>query len=202
MNKIRVILVSLLVLLFAASAWGQGEQQMSKEEQEMMQKWMVFATPGAPHQWLEKFTGEWTTDMTMWMKPSTPPLKGKGVETAKMILGGRYLEENFSGDAPGMPQMEGRNIIGYDNFKKKYVSYWIDNAGTGIYYSEGTVDKDGTLLTFMGTWDDIMTGGKVEVTMTYKYIDADTHFMEMYQKGGIFGDKPFKSMTVEYKRKK
>ena len=37
-------------------------------------------------------------------------------------------------------QFKGMGVEGYDNVKKKFVSSWIDNMGTGIQFSEGTYD--------------------------------------------------------------
>lgn len=66
----------------------------------------------------------------------------------KMILGGRFLQQEVNGEMMGMP-MNGIGITGYDNLKKKYVGFWIDNMGTGMYTMEGEMDKEGKACTYL-----------------------------------------------------
>ena len=200
----NVLVVSLLLIFFLGSGLnlsGQDQGKQSKEEQEMMKKWMDFSTPGPNHKYLEFFAGEWDAVGKMWMMPGTPPIELKQEMKAKMLMDGRYLKYSFKGNFNGMP-FEGMDITGYDNFEKKFISIWIDNSGTGIYMSEGTLDSTGKIRTETGMWNDIVTGGKNKVKMVYKTVDNDTFHFDMFMSGGMYGDKEFKSMEVTYTRKK
>lgn len=202
MKMFKVLVVSLLVTLLLGSGLGlPGQEQQSKEEQEMMKKWMDFSTPGPNHKYLEFFAGEWDAVGKLWMKPGDAPVDSKQEMKAKMLMGGRYLKYSIKGNYMGMP-FDGMSITGYDNFEKKFISIWIDNWGTGIYMTEGTLDAAGKIRTETGVWNDILSGGTNNVKMVYKTVDNDTVFYEMYMSGGIYGEKEFKSMEITYTRKK
>lgn len=204
MKLFKVLIVGLLVLGFLGTGLdmvGQEKPQMSKEEQEMMKKWMAYATPGANHKYLEGFTGEWDAVAKQWMKPGEPPMINKMPMKAKMIMGGRYLKYSIKGTMMGMP-FEGVSITAYDNLEKKFISMWLDNMGTGIYMTEGTLDKTGKIRTETGLWNDIASDGKAKVKMVYTTVDKDNILFEMYMSGGIYGEKEVKTMEVTYTRKK
>lgn len=201
MKMIKTLIVGLLVAWFIGSGITAHGQEASKEEQEMMKKMAAFATPGPNHKYLESFTGDWTAEVKMWMQPGQPPVTTQYKMTSEMIMGGRYFHYHVKGSFMGMP-FEGKSIIGYDNFKKKFVSMWIDNMGTGIYMTEGTLDKTGKVRTETGLWDDIATGGKVKVKMVTKSGDKDKFLFEMYYAGGMYGPKEVKAMEIAYTRKK
>lgn len=199
-----MLIVGLSVLLFIGPGLdlaGQEKSQMSKEEQEMMKKWMDYSTPGANHKYLESFAGEWDALVKQWMKPGDPPISTKQEMKAKMLLGGRYLKYTVKGMMIDMP-FEGMSITAYDNLEKKFISMWIDSMGTGIYMTEGTLDKTGKIRTETGLWNDITTGGKTKVKLVYKTVDNDNVFFEMYMSGGMYGDEEVKSMEITYTRKK
>ena len=52
----------------------------------------------------------------------------------------------------------GIGFIGYDNVSKKYVSTWMDTAGTGMMWSTGTMDASGKVLSMKATVNDPSTG--------------------------------------------
>jgi hypothetical protein len=201
MKLFKMLVITLLVLSFVGSGLVLTAQEPSKEEQEMMKKMMAYATPGANHKYLENFAGKWDAVTKMWTKPGAPPMESKQELKMKMIMGGRYLTYSIKGAFMDMP-FEGMMITGYDNFKKKLLSVWVDSMGTGIYMTEGTFDKSGKIRTETGLWDDIFTGGKTKVKMVYKFVDKDKILFEMYMSGGMYGDKEIKSMEATYTRKK
>lgn len=106
----------------------------------MMKAWEKYATPGSEHADLAKMEGEWTTEMED-LTPGMGGEKSTGTSTAKMIMGGRILQEEFKGTTMGMP-FEGMALTGYDNQLKQYWSTWIDSMGTGIMTSRGTASGD------------------------------------------------------------
>ncbi len=201
MKIIKRLSVNLLVMVFLVSCLGVAlnAQEMSKEDQEMMKKWQAYATPGDNHKYLDSFSGEWTAAGKSWMKPGAPPIVSKNEVKAKMIMGGRYHKSHFKGTMMGMP-FEGIAVTGYDNFKKKFMSIFFDNMGTGFYKSSGTLDKSGKVRTETGLWDDFMTGAKTKIRLVTKSIDNDKFIFEMYGMGP--DGKEFKSMELVYTRKK
>src|SRR5690606_6766582 len=41
--------------------------------------------PTKEHDWLQKFVGEWESEVEIVMDPSQPPMLGKGTESTRMI---------------------------------------------------------------------------------------------------------------------
>ncbi len=156
---------------------------------ELMQKWAQYALPGEFHDRFEFHKGKWDSTYTIWMEgPDKPPVIGKTVVSSKLIFGGRFLESRmrgttqmeFNGEKMEIP-IEGIGYLGYDNFKKKFVHFWIDNGGTGIYYSEGTPDETGKVTTFFATVDEWQTGERDKpYKMVQTIIDENTIKMVLY----------------------
>ena len=178
---------------------AKGHEPSPAEMQEMMKKWMEFATPGAAHKFLDVFTGKWETSVRMWMAPDAQPMETKGSAETRWIMDGRYLLEEGSGQVMGMP-FRNMLIAGYDNFKKKYVISYLDNLGTGIYGGEGDIDMQKKVMTSLGKMDDPMTGEKDKlVRYVTRLISKDKFVLEMYDLVG----KPeeFKAVEITYTRK-
>jgi hypothetical protein len=201
MKPFGILILCLMVVLFLGSGLILNAQEQSKEEQEMQKKWAEYSTPGPNHKYLESFTGEWEAAGKMWMNADSQPIPINGEMKGEMILGGRYYKYSYKSEFMGMP-MEGVSIIGYDNFNKEFFTFWIDNMGTGMFTTRGTLDKTGKIRTETGLWDDIMSGGKDKVKIITRTIDKDKFGFEMYMSGGMYGDKEFKSMEIIYTRKK
>ena len=64
-------------------------------------------------------------------------------------------------------QFKGMGVEGYDNVKKKFVSSWIDNMGTGIQFSEGTYDPATKTFTYTSEIE-MMPGMKTPVREVIK----------------------------------
>ena len=133
-----------------------------------MQAMMAAMTPGEHHEHLKKLVGNHNYTMKMWMDPTAPPTESTGKRTAELLLGGRFLQEKFTGTFMGMP-FEGIGLMGYDNVKKEYVGTWIDNMGTGMMTSHGQCDKTGWTMTGEGT--DPTTGKTWTSRSVVKIVD-------------------------------
>jgi len=149
-------------------------------EEEMMKKWEESATPGPAHKLLDQFIGEWNVASKWWMDPAAPPMESKGTSSARWILGGRFIQDDFNGEFMGKP-LKGLGLTGYDNFKKKYNSFWADEGGTAMFTSTGTASADGKTFTFTGPMDDPMTGEKDKnIKFVIKMESKDRHVFEMF----------------------
>jgi hypothetical protein len=181
-----IVLASGLLLGVMATAADGGKAPADKktggaEQAEMMKKWQEYATPSAGHKPLESLVGEWNVEARYWMGgQGDSPMSSKGTAKVRWILGNRYLQEEFSGEMMQMP-FQGMGITGYDNFKKKYVSTWIDSMGTGLFTSEGTADEGGKVLTFTGKMDEPATGEKDKpAKYIVRILGPDKHEFEMH----------------------
>jgi hypothetical protein len=195
--KLALRWVLSLVCLTCLNAAAQNSDQAM---QEIMKRMEAAATPGSEHKLLAEMAGEWDVETTMWWgAPDAPPSKSKGKASQKMILGGRYLQGDFEGEAMGRP-MKGLGLTGYDNFNKKYVSVWIDDLGTAVTTSEGSADASGKVLTFNGKMDDPGTGEKQKpFKIIIRIQSADKHAFEMHDLA--LGEKS-KIMEMIYTRRK
>jgi hypothetical protein len=180
----------------AASPEQTKEAAAAASEKEM-EAWMAYMTPGEMHKMLATGVGEWNQEVTMWMDPTQPPTTSQATCMVSMLYGDRYQESVSKGDMMGMP-FEGKATIAYDNAKKVFQSTWIDNMGTGIMYMEGPYDPKTKTITMTGTMVDPMTGKIEKVRETFKFIDDNNQFMEMFvTKNG----KESKCMEIKFARK-
>ena len=160
----------------------------------MMEVYMKMGTPGVPHKVLANLVGSWTTKTRAWMEPDKPPMEDTGTCEQKMLLDGRYLQQEYTGKMMGS-LFKGINVIGYDNHTKKYVSTWVDSMSTGIYFFEGTASADGKIITQMSSYDDPVRGPTVWRSIT-RIVNIDTLEYEMYLTSSGGKEEKIMEMTV------
>ena len=215
MTRARWMTFPVLVLALAVPAAAQEPAKEAKaaakpvakpvakpaapNQEEMMKAWTAYMTPGERHAHFAKLAGSWTTRTKSWMDPAKPPEETTGSCELKVVLGGRYLEQRFEGSMMGQP-FSGIGYTGYDNAKKKYESYWIDTAGTGMMILTGTPDKTGKKTVYTGSMLDPTNGKKVALRSVDTEVDADNLLFEMWMSGP--DGKMAKSMEMVYTRKK
>jgi len=183
-----------------ATATGQPDPQ------EMMKQMMEMSKMNENHKLLADMNGSWNYSIKMWMSPdpNAKPQESKGTATRKSAMGGRYAMMDVTGtmQMPGPDgkmknmQFKGMGVDGYDNVKKKFVSSWIDNMGTGIQFSEGTYDPASKTFTFASEME-MMPGMKTPVRETLKVTDKDHMQMEWYE---THGGQEKKTMEIAYTR--
>ena len=187
----------LFFLVIASPVIAEGEKpHIQTDPQAMMEAYAKLATPGEPHKLFASLAGSWTTTTKTWMEPGKPPMKTTGSAEMKMLLGGRFLQQDFTGDMMGQPY-SGMGISAYDNLRKRYVSTWIDTMGTGIFVMEGTASPDGKFITLTGQHEE-PGGGHMTHRAIWKIVDNNTQTFEMY--GTMTHDKEMKMMEIIYTR--
>ena len=175
----------------------QKRQQEKMDTEAMMEVYRKLGTPGAQHRLLASMAGSWDTKIRSWMEPGTLPMESTGTSEQKMILGRRFLQQEFTGEMMG-GTFTGIGVTGYDNHTKKYVSTWMDSMGTGIFFFEGTGSADGKTITQESRYDDPIKGPMKWRSVT-KIVDANTHVFEMF--GTDKSGKEEKMMEITYTRK-
>jgi len=171
------------------------EKQM--DPQAMMEMYQKLATPGEPHKLFASLAGSWTTKTKEWMEPGKPPTESTGTAEMKMLLDGRFLQQEFTSQMMGQP-FSGIGIDGYDNLRKRYVTTWIDTMGTGIFQMEGTASADGKTITLKGRHDE-PGGGQMTHRAVWKIVDSNTQTFDMY--GTHKHGKEMKMLEIAYTRK-
>ncbi|RJQ87923.1 MAG: DUF1579 domain-containing protein [Desulfobacteraceae bacterium] len=172
------------------------EKEGKMDMQAQMEIHAKMSQPGASHKLLESMEGSWTAKTTTWMEPGQPPVESASTSENQMILGGRYLHQEFSGDMMGTP-FKGIGINGYDNFKKKFVSIWMDSMSTGIFYFEG--EGQGKTITQVCHAEDPVKGPVTWRSIT-RIEDHNTHKFEMF--GTDKSGKEEKMMEIIYTRRR
>jgi hypothetical protein len=155
--------------------------------------------PGKEHAWLKALEGVWDVHCKFTMAPDQAPVEMKGVETARVGLGGFWLTAEFKGEMAGAP-FEGRSTLGYSPFKKKYVGTWIDGMVPHLFVSEGELDATGKILTMTAEVIDPATGKPGKERWVTEIQDADTHTFTFYGHGP--DGKERKTGEIRYTRKK
>ena len=198
MRFIYLAVTTLCVTLAVATALAKdkkSEKQM--DPQAMMETYKKLATPGEPHKLFASLAGSWTTKTKEWMEPDKPPMESTGSAEMKMLLDGRFLQQEFTGDMMGQ-RYSGVGISAYDNLRKRYVTMWIDSMGTGIFTMEGTASADGKTITLKGQHAEL-GGGQMTHRAVWKIVDSNTQTFDMY--GTHEHGKEMKMMEITYTRK-
>jgi hypothetical protein len=162
------------------------------------QKWKEFSTPGDMHKLLEKLNGTWSSEVQTWMDESAPPAKAKATNIQTSSFGGRYFNTKFNSSMMGQP-FEGASVTGYDNAKKKFVSVWYDNMGTGLVHMEGDYDETNKTFSWNGTQTDFLTGKNTSIREVMVIKDDKTYTMTMYGPGADGKEMKFMEGTFTKK---
>ena len=198
MRLIHLAVTGLCVALTVSAGMAKDKKpEKQMDMQAVMETYAKLATPGEPHKQLASLAGSWTTQTKEWMEPGKPPTESTGSVEMKMVLGGRFLQQEFSGEMMGHPY-SGIGISAYDNLLKRYVSTWIDTMGTGVFVMDGTASADGKTITLKGQHAEL-GGGHMTHRAVWKIVDGNTQTFDMY--GTHHGGKEMKMMEITYTRK-
>jgi hypothetical protein len=190
-------------LLLALGITGAARLAGSEEDpfsEEMMKRWKEISTPGERHKDLGRFVGTWDVELKMLM-PGAPPQVTKGTAEYSWLMEGRWLQERLKGEMMGQP-FDGFGVFGWDNFKKEYVSSWVDSMSTAMAHSEGVpVDPDGKVVVQWGTMDEPLTGEHDKaVKLVTRMSGPDKFTFEIWDMG--IGESGAVVMQFTYTRKK
>jgi hypothetical protein len=201
-TKRLYLAVLLLVPLGAALARPQEKQAApagAPKDDPAMAKMIEYGKIGPHHERLASRLGTWSAVVKIEMEPGSPPSESQGTSEMRWIMGGRFLQDTFAGEFMGQP-FHGLGTTGYDNLKQKYVSTWIDDMSSGIYYSEGTYDPAKKTFTFTGEAPNEGFTGFVKTRMTETWLDDDHFTVQSFVPGP--DGKERKSMEIHFTRVK
>jgi hypothetical protein len=195
MHTSRLLALSLCLATLGASC---SSTRPAATQDEVMQRWTEFMTPGAGHAHLAPHVGNWSLLVRMIASPGAEAQESKGTSTVQWILDGRYIQDTTTGEFQGQP-FHGQGLTGFDNLKNVYTSTWVDNLGTGILVSEGTYDEATRTFHYASSMPDLMyANAYVPSRSTERWIDGD-HFVVQSFTPGADG-KEFMSMELQYSR--
>lgn len=167
------------------------------DEAAMMAAWEKAMTPSEGHRRLEPMVGSWRARTEFAMGPDAPAQVSDGVSENRLVLGGRFLEQVYSGEAMEMP-FEGIGYTGFDNVRGKYVGTWMDSAGTGIMTSLGIGKPSGEAIDTVSEALDPF-GQPVRFDCKVRIESRDRHTFEMWTKAP--DGRRYRAMRIEYDRK-
>jgi hypothetical protein len=189
-----------LVALVRAAEEGATAASAKKapSQEEAMAAMMKAAAPGPEHQKLKIMEGDFKAEVTA-MSPDGKEEKSTGTTHNEMILGGRYLKNEYSGTMMGTP-FKGGGLMGYDNMKKKYVMVWVDEMSTQMMMSEGSLDESAKTITTTCAVDCPIDNTKKNIKQVFTLTDEDHHNFDLYEVGA--DGKETKMLTIKYTRTK
>jgi hypothetical protein len=144
--------------------------------QEMMKRMM----PGDGHTIFARMAGKWTNTIKIWSStsPTAPPIESTSQSESKLILGGRFVQEEASGSVMRMP-MQRMSILGYDNLTKVYTLIFYSNMETATNIATGKLEADGKTLTLRGEFQEPQ--GKYGFKNIVRMESDDVHIFESYR---------------------
>lgn len=154
--------------------------------------------PGPIHKFLAKRAGEYTT-ITKFSGPGIPDSPPtKGTSKIKSILGGRFVQQEDSGEMLGK-KFTSVHLDGYNNLTKTFESTWIYTGGTGMMSMTGKSDDGGKTIHYVATYSKD-AGKKETMYIDTKHIDDDNFEVVLYSKLPDGAKGPM--MHMKYTRKK
>ncbi|MCH9648169.1 MAG: DUF1579 domain-containing protein [Deltaproteobacteria bacterium] len=196
-----LLFAALLALLLAFPAHGEeGEKTISTDQlAAMMEKARTITQPSEHHQALKRFLGTWETALSITMGGGRSPAE-KGETTFSWLIDGRWVQGKGKGTLMGLPS-ETFMLLGYDNFKKSYVTASVSNMDTAMITSEGDMDPGGKALLTYGTLDEYLTGEHDKMVKTiWRFLSEDEILMELHDLP--IGENHTQVVEIRFKRKK
>lgn len=205
--------MNLATLVFASfAAFGAGAlwvqetkpkrftHPQPKDMNEGMARWMETMKPSLAHERLSELVGKYELTMRMWMAPGQPPSETKGASEFVWFAEGKWLQENWDIAMFGQPS-KGLSILGYDNFKQRYVWSKVDSLQTCLSSAFGHFDASGDNLILWGTIDEPMTPEQdKQVKYVYRGFGQDKFVLEVHDM--MIGETNTKVLEFEYRRRK
>jgi Protein of unknown function (DUF1579) len=183
---VGVAMVGWFLLPLAAVAQEKKEKQPE----------MPFDAPGDVHKQMSVLAGIWDVEVTYIFGGKEN--KGNAKCEAHWILDGRFLQQDYKSSLMGTP-FTVLQYLGYDNRKKKTIELMMDTMNTGVLHNEGSISKDGKVITNEGDYlDPAGKVGKLRTVTTV--IDQDHYTLEWFQ---VEADgKATRMVSMKHTRKK
>lgn len=120
--------------------------------------------PGAEHQAMAAFVGNWTFAGELKPGAMGPGGKMTGTDRITWLPGGFFVERKFEGTIAGLGEMKGTEIFGYDAAKKTYTYVGFDSMGG---HGSGTLTPKGNVWTTGGTMNMHGMTSRERCTLTF-----------------------------------
>ena len=187
--KMTVLIASLCVSLSLSA--------FAAEDPAAMEAMKKIGAPGEKHAALKPLVGKWTTTVKFWSAPNATPEVSSGTSEKMMVLGDRFLKEDYTGTMMNMP-FNGIGMTGYDNVKQSYVATWSDTNSTAVINLEGSADGSGKVITTTGECKNPMTKKPMKMKMVTRIEGNDRHVFENWMRDPK--GKEYRAVEIVYTR--
>jgi len=202
-----LIAASLALAAFGAGALSVQDKPsdrfthpVSKDADGGMARWMATMKPGPAHARLKELLGSYETTMRIQGMGGGGAIESKGSAEVTWFAEGKWLMVRQKGELFGRP-VETLTLLGYDNFKERYVSCKIDSLTTEMQTSMGLFDASGDNLILWGVIDEAMTPEQDKmVKYVYRGFGKDAFTFEVHDM--MIGEEHTKVVEIENRRKK
>lgn len=160
-------------------------------------EWAALSKPGPSHRLLETFVGKWDVQLTFWSDPKAAGESSVGTSQISWMLGGRFLQEHFSGKVAG-EEYVGLGIMGYDNGSRTFKNVWVDSLNTALTTAEGRYDPETSTFVLESQLYDPLISGVKTITSTLQINSANSYTFSMRDISPE--GKPFTSLEMRYTR--
>jgi hypothetical protein len=152
------------------------------------------AQPGPEHERLAQQVGKWNYEFKMWMEPGGSPMVYSGTSESKMILDGRFLQNDGLTGAGTPMETKSVHIYGFDRRKQEYTLVGFDTWGTYWVTAAGKFDEKKNAIVMHGSDYDPIMGFTQEFDFVYQFKGPDTSVFEV-----IFTDSVMSKGTGAFK---
>ncbi|MEN9847094.1 MAG: hypothetical protein RIS36_2241 [Pseudomonadota bacterium] len=153
--------------------------------------------PGASHEVLTTFVGEWNVDVLSRSSPDANPKRSSARSSASWVLGYRYVREKYKSLEMG-PRYEGLGYLGYDAGAQVYSSVWMDSFNTSIATSRGVFNPETETFALKGEIYDPLLGRMKETRTLIQILSTDSYKITMVDRTAR--GKDFISLELTYNR--
>ena len=161
------------------------------------EEFAALSQPGASHEVLKNFVGEWNVDVVSWSAPDANPSRSSARSSSAWILGYRYVREKYKSLEMG-PRYEGLGFLGYDAGARVYSSVWMDSLNTSIATSKGVYNPETAAFAMKGEVYDPLLGRMKETRTLIQVLSPDSYKITMVDRTARGED--FTSLQLTYNR--
>jgi hypothetical protein len=171
---------------------------MPKDMKEGMQRWVATMKPGPAHERLKELLGDY--DIVI-RNPMAGSQEIKSTGTISWLAEGKWLKLEWSGMTMFGKPGSGLWVLGYDNFKERYVGMMVDSLQTCMNTMSGHFDMSGDNLILWGTIDEPATPEQDKyVRYIFRGYGKDAFTFEIHDM--MIGESNTKVIEMAFTRKK
>jgi hypothetical protein len=199
--------LAVLAVLASGLHWMQATKPqrfthaLPKDADGGMARWMLTCKPGPAHARLAELLGTYEIVTRIRMGEGQPALELKSRGEFSWLVEGKWLQLRYTGTMMDGQPGSGLWLLGYDNFKERYVTTMVDSMQTCMNSASGHFDASGDHLFLWGTIDEPMTPEQdKQVKYAYRNFGGDTFSVEVHDM--MIGEANTKVVELAFTRKK